>query len=299
MSKLYTIRWNLLALIFVIWIAMLPAIIQAQTLALAPAEIDHTFRPGQPFNLQLAVSNDGDEPVALRVTVTDLWYNDKYEKTFGVPGSSPRSAANWIEFVPPHATVAAHGTQQIEVMVTPPLDASGGYYAVIFVESKPQLVQSATSTQKGIYANVRLGALVLLSTENTEQYSMDISDLNVAPPTENRNLEVSLIAHNTGNTHIFPRPMLAIMNDRHQLLAKAEGEMSRFLPDQKGRVNFKWLGALPAGSYEGIVTVLYGKDKAYTQSIQITVPPLVLPPDRRTLELRAAESPESRTEADQ
>src|SRR5947209_14480251 len=112
---------------------------RAQSLGLAPAQVVEKFKPGVPFEFDLSTVNSGEMPVDMHVEITDFWYDDKNEKIFSSPGSSPRSAANWIQFVPNHFEVGAHGTQKMKAIVTPPADAKGGYYAVLFVQSKPQL----------------------------------------------------------------------------------------------------------------------------------------------------------------
>jgi hypothetical protein len=250
---------------------ILPSPLRAQSFAMAPAEIDHTFKPGQPFSFQIGVSNDSDQNAALRVTVTDLWYNEKNEKTFDTPGASPRSAANWMQAVPAVMSVPARGSQQIKIMVTPPADASGGYYATVFAESTPELVQSPTEQGKGVYANFRLGALVLLAAEGTQKYSAEVSDFKTTPPDANNNLKVEFKFHNTGNTHLFPRATLAIVNEARKLVGKAEAEVHRFFPGQTNTISFTWPGQLAPGHYEGMLTVVYGKGRVLTQATAIQV----------------------------
>ncbi len=257
-----------------LWLGLAALPLEAQSLALAPAEVQYRFKPGQPFQFDLSVSNDGGTPVLMRVTVTDLWYNEKNEKLFGPPGSSPRSAANWIEFVPRQFTVPAQGTRKVKVTVTPPLQVSGGYYAVIFAESKPELGQVATAERKAVYTNIRLGSLILLRGENTEQYAVDVSDAQFTPPEANRTMKLDFQLSNNSNTHIFPEARVAILNSRHELVAKAEGEMKRFLPQQNDRLSVSWAGTLPPGSYIAILTVVYGQDRIYTQEFPFTVPAL-------------------------
>ncbi len=237
----------------------------AQSLALAPAQVPYTFKPGQPFQFDLAVSNKGGSPVFLRVSATDFWYNEKNEKVFTLPGTSPRSAANWIEFVPRQLTIAAGATGKISVLITPPQNVSGGYYAVIFVESKPELAEEATSEKKAVYTNMRLGSLILLSAANTENYKIEVSDAQFTAPAANQAMKLDVLVNNESNTHIFALPKVAILNSRHELIAKAEGEAKRFLPGQKDRLALTWTGTLPPGSYTAILTILYGEDKNYTQ----------------------------------
>jgi hypothetical protein len=207
----------------------------------------------------------------MRAAVTDLWYNEKNEKLFNPPGSSPQSAANWMEVVPPQITVPAGGSEKVRVIVTPPQQASGGYYATVFLESKPELAVSATAERKAVFANIRLGSLILLSAEGSEQYKAEISGAQLTPPSANRTLKLDFTLSNKSNTHIFPQTRLAILNSHHQLAGKAEGEVRRFFPQQQDRASISWSGTLPPGNYSAVLTVAYGLDKIETEEFPFVV----------------------------
>ena len=87
-------------------LAVLAGHARAQSLGLAPAQVVETFKPGVPFQFDLSTVNSGDTAVEMHVEITDFWYDEKNEKVFSSPGSSPRSAANWIQFVPDHLRLA-------------------------------------------------------------------------------------------------------------------------------------------------------------------------------------------------
>ena len=242
-----------------------------QSLGLAPAEVKATFLPGQPIQFEVGVSNDGPNPVVMRATVSDLWYNEKNEKIFGPPGTLPHSASNWIELLPRNFTVAAHGTSKVKVTITPPVDVEGGYYAVLFLESKPELVREATAQSKALYANIRLGSIILLTAAKTERESVAVSDATLSPPAANRNLNLKFLMNNNSNTHLFPQPKLAILDATNKLVARAEAESKRFLPGQKDWIEVPWAGSLPPGNYKAILTLLYGQDKLYTEEFPFAV----------------------------
>ena len=253
-----------------LWLALVSSA-SGQSLGLTPAEIRATFKPQQVLQFDLNVSNDSDTPVAMRGSVMDLWYDPATNlKTFGIPGTLPRSAANWVTFVPPTFSVPAHGSGKIKVMVTPPAEAAGGAYAVLFVESKPELVQ-ATADAKPIYTNLRLGALMLLSAAGSEDYRVAITETRLTPPTANRNLELMFNLANLSNVHIFPESHLMIMNARGQVVARADGEIRRFFPGQKDSLKLTWAGDLPAGEYAAVLTVSYGANKVYTETLPLHI----------------------------
>jgi hypothetical protein len=103
---------------------------------LTPAMVVKTFQPGQPFEVELVVSNGSTTPVLMRGLSMDFWYNEKNEKIFSPPGTLPHSASNWVEFVPRTFTAPAQGSAKVKMIVTPPANATGSYYSVAFVESK-------------------------------------------------------------------------------------------------------------------------------------------------------------------
>jgi hypothetical protein len=251
----------------------------AQSLALTPAEIRASFKPQQVLQFDLDVSNEGDTPVPMRGSVTDLWFDpNTNEKIFGAPGTLPRSAANWIVFVPPTLTVAPHGTSKVKVVITPPAETTGGAYAVLFLESKPEPASGTTANGKPLYANMRLGALILLSAEGTEDYRVEISEPALTPPSGNRNLELTFQLTNAGNTHIFPDARLTVMDASKRIVARADGERKRFFPGQKEPVKLAWAGSLPPGEYTALLTIGYGKDKVYTEQLPLRIDvPIVAP----------------------
>ena len=232
---------------------------------LTPAMAVEKFKPGRPFEIELTVSNGSAAPVLMRGLTMDFWYNEKNEKVFSPPGSMPHSASNWIEFVPRMFTVAGQSSAKVKMIVTPPADATGSYYSVAFVESKPEVTRAATAESKAMFTNVRLGALILLSADNSENYQIAVSDPRFVPPGPHQDLSLDVLLDNQGNTHIFPRPQIAILNARHELVAKADGEVKRFLPGQRDRIRVTWSGDLAAGSYAAVLTMVYGEDKIYTQ----------------------------------
>jgi hypothetical protein len=243
---------------------------RAQSLGLAPAQVVEKFKPGVPFQFDLSTVNTGDTPVDMHVEITDFWYDEKNEKVFSAPGTSPRSAANWIQFVPDHFEVGPHGTQKMKAIVTPPADARGGYYAVLFVQSKPQL-SFPKSDGKGVFTSMRIGCLVLLRAEQTEDYKIELSNMKVAPPSETHGLTVDFDLLNASNTHVFPVARVAVLDANRKLAAKAESEEKRFLPGQKNSMHVEWAGKLPAGNYTAVISVAYGEDRIETQQVAFDI----------------------------
>jgi hypothetical protein len=243
---------------------------RAQSLGLAPAQVVETFKPGVPFQFDLSTVNSGDTAVDMHVEIADFWYDEKNEKVFPSPGTSPRSAANWIQFVPDHFEVGPHGTQKMKAIITPPSDAKGGYYAVLFVQSKPQL-SFPKNDGKGVFTSMKIGCLVLLRAVSTEEYKIELSNIKVTPPAETHGLNVDFDLLNASNTHVFPAARVAVLDSGRKLVAKAESEEKRFLPGQKNSMHVEWAGKLPAGNYTAVLTVAYGEEHIETLQVAFSV----------------------------
>jgi hypothetical protein len=267
-------RLSLLTLLFLAAAACVQPFTVAQSLGLAPGEVRETFKPGVPFEFELATSNEGTMPVEMSVEIADFWYNEKGEKIFPAPGTAPRSAANWIQFVPERFEVPAHGAQKMRAIVTPPSDAKGGYYAVLFVQSKPQLSFTKSNGQ-GVFTNMRLGCLVLLDAEQTEDFKVELNNLKVVPPSSAHGLDLSFDLLNASNTHIFPVARLAVLDADKKLVAKAQSDEKRFLPGQKDSIHVSWTGKLPPGSYTAVLSLAYGEDRSETRQISFEIAPPV------------------------
>jgi hypothetical protein len=258
---------KLLLILLLSW----PVVAAAQAVGLAPAQVVEKFKPGVAFEFALASMNNGDAPVEMSVQITDLWYNEKNEKVFSAPGTSPRSAANWIQFVPERFQIPAHGTQKMRAIVTPPPDARGGYYAVLFIQSRPVETNHKTQDGKTIFANVRVGCLVLLTAEGTTDYKIDLQNVKLTPPSGSQGLSLTFDVANTGNTHVFPQGHLAVLDSSRKLVAKAESEPVRTLPGQKNPLQVNWTGKLPDGNYTAVLTVTYADEGVATQTLPFSV----------------------------
>jgi len=99
--------------------------------------------------------------------------------------------SNWIQVVAPNSSHPAQSSLKVKVTVTPPAQALGGYYSVIFFESKPEATTEKTAEGKPIFSNFRLGTLIMMNAANTDHYQIKVTDKKFDPPAANRNLNWS------------------------------------------------------------------------------------------------------------
>jgi len=252
-------------------LAALPWCARAQGFGLTPGTVDLKFVPGRPVTFDLEFTNAGPTPIEMHTSISDWGYDEKGEKIFPPSGTLPRSSANWVEVVPRTFTVPGNQSGKMRVVITPPAKAEGGYYCVVFAESKPVLSRQATKEEEAIYANFRMGALVMLTAEHTERYKIEIGTPKLTPPTASHPLSVQVPVENQSNTHIFARAEMAVLDANRKPVARMASNQLRLLPEQKGSLDLTWSGAIPAGSYTGLLTVVYADNKLSTQEVPFTV----------------------------
>ncbi len=257
---------------------------RAQSVGIAPGDVRAEFKPGTPFEFAIAVQNYGATPVQLHVQITDFWYSDKAEvdahgllthaKVFPTPGTAPRSAANWIQFVPEQFVLAPNAVQKMKAVVTPPANANdGGYYATLFIVSQPVLTNKVTKEGGAVYTNMRIGCLVLLSAKGTQKYNVTVNDVEVTPPTASADMKVRFTVDNESNTHIFSRARVVILDPQHKIVGKTQGDEKRLLPGQKERMEVSYAGKLDPGHYTAVLTLQYADTHVETRSVPFEVAP--------------------------
>jgi hypothetical protein len=257
----------------VVWIAVavLPWCAHAQGFGLTPGTVEMKFVPGQPVSFDLEFTNAGSAPIEMHTTVSDWGYDEKGGKIFPPSGTLPRSAATWVEVVPQTFTVPGNQSGKMRVMITPPAKAEGGYYCVIFAESKPVLSREATKKEEAIYANFRMGSLVMLTAEHTERYKIEVGTPKLKPPTATQPLSVEVPLENQSNTHIFARAEMAVLDANRKPVARIASNPVRLLPQQKDTLSLTWSGEISPGNYTGLLTVVYADNKLSTQEVPFTV----------------------------
>lgn len=262
------------ASIYVAWVLFSASSLLSQNkvqFGLTPAMVVREFKPGEPFSVELEVSNGNSTPVLMRGLAMDFWYDDQNRNKFGPPGTFPQSASNWLEFVPTQIVVRENGSAKVHLIVTPPVGATGSFYAVAFLESKPELTEPAHGEKKALYTNIRLGTLMLFAAEKSQKYQVAVTDIKITPPGPDTSFNLDLQLANMSNTHIFPRSSLLVMDKDNHVVGKAQGEIRRFLPGEQKSISIPWSGNLKPGAYQAVVTLIYGNDQTVSKQVPFEV----------------------------
>ena len=221
--------------------------------------IQETIAPGQTISGSVTVTNQGREPVNLEVYLQDWEYaqGGSGDKEFTAPGTSSRSASEWIRYFPNKMSVAAGGAGKVDYTITVPPEAQGGHYAVLFFES---LVGNAPVDQSGVAVQYvgRLGSLIEVEAAGTVQRTGDITDVAIGAVAPDRPLEINYTFRNTGNVVIRPKAYYNILDAAGRYLGRGEFEPLYTSPGGSGTAHTEWTGRLPSGEHTLLLTVDLG-----------------------------------------
>jgi hypothetical protein len=235
---------------------------QQNTLGVAPASVEAKVKRGTTYTQTYTLTNGTSERLRFSCSLIDYWYDENNQRVTGRPGTLPRSASLWVQFTPEATAVEPHSSATVKATFTVPLSAAGGYYTMTVFEAMPIKV-SSTPPAAGNAATaaiaIRFRGLVMLATEDADQYDVRIAGGKVSPPTSATPLEMSVNVRNGGNVHARLRGAFALLDARGVLAGRGKIEPDKLLPGQGKTLRVPWAGELQPGRYTAVVTLSYDR----------------------------------------
>lgn len=240
---------------------------QGESLGLTPAMIDANVKRGATYNQGFTIANNTRTRLRFHASVGDYWYGEKNERLVGRAGTLPRSASPWVQFTPAEVVIEPNSSATINAVISVPQAANGGYYTMPFFEGEPADLPAGGENRKGAGSSVaiRLGGLLMLTTDEGSEYNVEVMGGTITPPTESSELEMKLDVRNRGTAHARLKGMFAILDEAGKISARGRIEEKPYLPGQRKMFETSWAGNLAPGRYTAIVTLTYdraGKDPA-------------------------------------
>lgn len=236
---------------------------QQNSLGVSPASVEVKVKRGSTYTQSYTLFNNTSERLSFSCSVIDYWYDEQNKRLTGRPGTLPRSASPWVQFSPAEVIVEPHSSAVVKATITVPLAAAGGYYTMPVFEALPVKSESASSTPVGSAATASIGirfrGLVMLATEDANEYNVEITGGKVSPPTVSTPLEMDVNVGNRGTVHARVRGVFAILDAKGALAGRGNIEAQKFLPGQRQELRAPWAGELPSGKYTAVVTLSYDR----------------------------------------
>ena len=232
---------------------------QQNTLGVAPASVEAKVKRGSTYTQTYTLFNNSPERLRLRCSVIDYWYDANNKRLTGRPGTLPRSASPWVQFSPSEVIVEAHTSASVQATITIPLTAAGGYYTMPVFEATPVKSETASGNTATASIGIRFRGLVMLATEDANEYVVEVMGGKVQPPTVSTPLELDIDVRNRGTVHARLRGRFAILDAKGMLAGRGKIEDAKFLPGQRNMLKVPWAGELPIGRYTAVVTLSYDR----------------------------------------
>lgn len=257
---------------------------QQNSVGISPASIEAKVKPGATYTQAYTLSNNTSERLRFSCSVLDYWYDENNKRVTGRPGMLPHTASSWVQFSPTEIVVEPKSSATVKVIITVPTGAHGGYYTMPVFEAlvvKDELI-AAGSRENSARASIgiRFRGLIMLATDDANDYHVEVMGGVVAPPTDATPLEVNIDVRNRGNVHARVQGDFAILDEKGALAGRGRLESTRLLPGQRNILKAAWAGILAPGKYTALATFSYDRINMEPVSLSYEMPFVVAAPSQ-------------------
>lgn len=218
--------------------------VHAQSLTLSPAVVPLKGSFGQSATQVLTLRNDSDIALDFELEAKDVVVRDG-ARVFVTAGELPDSIAATAVFSPARIQVAPRSSGTVNVTLT--LPASARHRAMVAYFRGTTLVPAGRRQ-----ATMSLGTLLTFSV--SDRTSVEITPLEVSPPTASTLPRLAVTLSNDGEEPVIPTGTAAILDGGGRLVGKVAFPKRRLLPGERTHVVADYAGDLPAGSYQVVAT---------------------------------------------
>ena len=244
---------------------------EASTIRISSPKIELEVEPGLTYSGEIGVENPEEGEVKMHSYAEDWAYapGGTGEKKFSPAGTLPLSCSNWITFTPAENVLPSFGKSVMRYTIKVPEDVKGGYYSVVFFET----ILGNTVDEDGVNVLVagRIGALFFLRVKGAMERSGELISVKVDSPEGNKPMHIESTFHNTGNVDIALGGSLLIMDAQGKVLGRGDlAKIYTFPGSTETRVT-DWVGRLPKGKHDLLLTYDLGEGKTLVKDETISV----------------------------
>lgn len=263
----------LIATLFVLFGMLFTPAVYAKTLRISAPKVELELAPGETYSGEISVENPDPDETIIHMYVEDWVYSPggTGEKKFSPAGTTPLSASKWINFSEPGAPLKPYGKALTHYTVTVPPDAKGAYYTVLFFETK--LGPANTSGEDGVSVQVagRIGSLFFIRIKGATDRAGDVQKVTVQPPLGNQPMVIETTFQNTGNVDITLGGNFLVMSPEGKVLGRGDLAAIYTFPGVTETRKTEWVGKLPKGTHQLVLTYNLGLGKAIVKEESLTV----------------------------
>ena len=281
MNKMIQRKRSILLAGIVIIFCVSVALAQQHSVAVTPVSIEAKVKRGASYTQTFTLTNNTGTRLRFQCSTLDIWYDEHNNRITGEPGSLPRSASLWVQFLPSEVIVEPQSSIVVKAIITVPQTAAGGYYSVPIFEARPvdRSIENSASAQGSTATAsiaVRFRGLMMITTLDASEYNVEILAGRISPPSATAELYIDLDLHNRSTAHVRVRGAFAVLNSSGALAGRGTIQEKRYLPGQRNILRTGWASELPPGRYTFVITLSY--DRVGTEPATLVYElPLVVP----------------------
>lgn len=263
----------LMAVVFSLFSVSFVPVAYAKTLRISAPKVELELSPGETYSGEISLENPDPDETIISMYIEDWVYSagGTGEKKFSPASTTPLSASKWINFTEPGAPLKPYGKALARYTVTVPQDAKGGYYSVLFFETK--LGPSNSQGEEGMSVQVagRIGSLFFIHIKGSIDRAGDIQKVTIQPPLGNQPMEIETTFQNTGNVDITVAGNFLVMSSEGKVLGRGDLTPIYTFPGVTETRKTEWVGKLPKGSHQLVLTYNLGLGKSIVKEESLTI----------------------------
>lgn len=223
--------------------------------AIDPPITERVVTPGETVRASIRVTNPERLTLDIRVYPQDWSFDPDGSLAFDPPGTLERSAASWIDYAPVEFALEPGGVATVEYEVRVPSGIQpGSYWAVLFVEGRPQ-----GEVRGGAGFRVRLGHVLFLDVPPLDEsgairgiFTDDVRESGVPAK------QFGVFYANTGTTVQEVTGYIEIQPFSGGDPLRIPVDAVTVLPNSERLITRRLVGPLAGGDYLVLVVLNYG-----------------------------------------
>jgi hypothetical protein len=255
--------------------------------SVAPLRVDVKMESGALHTETLGVFNAGDEPVHMRASAADWFFNEKGAPQYVAAGKHPSySCGPWIGLNPAEFDVPPHKATPIRfTLTTPPGQAVGGYHCAVTIGMAPGLQPGPPET--GLRILVRFAPTIYVvigePQPQAELVSLDVVPVgtDAALPSgtaEKPRWQYLLTLQNTGQTHFRVNATLELVDQEGKSVSNFKVNSQPILPESQRTFTFTSADELVPGDYTLTATIDIGLNTLLQKKKKVRIEANAVPP---------------------
>ncbi len=228
--------------------------------------------PGEIYEGDIVIRNNGDEPEEIKVYQTDYSFQCNGSNNYGEPGKLSRSNAVWISFTPKRSVIPPGQKVKVHYIVAVPAADSlhGSYWSMLMIEGVNPVNPEDLRKQKTISIKTVMRYGIQLVTDIGDSGTRQLRFLEPQLVTDKGNTILQVDLENTGETWLRPQVWAEVYDEQGKSLGHFSGGQMRTYPNTSLRFRID-LSTLAGGNYRALIVADCGGDDLFGMEKKISI----------------------------